>query len=77
MNTLGGDDPAHDLQPSEKDRLERKLRKDARDLLSARKDTRKPIARTIKQTKSLGANRDVHIRKRTNCGKEDVLEINC
>ena len=31
---LGGDDPDHDLSPEEKDRLERKLREQARKLLA-------------------------------------------
>jgi hypothetical protein len=31
-STLGGDDPAHDLPDSEKDKLERKLREEARRL---------------------------------------------
>ncbi len=33
-SNLGGDDPDHDLPPEEKDRLERKLRKEARKLLA-------------------------------------------
>jgi len=31
-STLGGDDPDHDLPPTEKDRLEAVLRKEGRDL---------------------------------------------
>jgi hypothetical protein len=31
-STLGGDDPAHDLSPEEKDRLEKKLRQEAEEL---------------------------------------------
>ena len=33
-SSLGGDDPDHDLSPEDKDRLERKLREEARKLLS-------------------------------------------
>jgi hypothetical protein len=32
-STIGGDDPAHDLDPDEKDRFERELRKSARELV--------------------------------------------
>lgn len=31
-STLGGDDPLHDLSPEEKDRIEKKLREEARKL---------------------------------------------
>jgi len=33
---LGGDDPSHDLSPAEKDKLERKLREEARKLFGAK-----------------------------------------
>lgn len=36
-STLGGDDPAYDLTPEEKDKEEKKLREEARKLLG-RKD---------------------------------------
>jgi len=33
-SSLGGDDPDHDLSPEEKDRIERRLRENARKLLA-------------------------------------------
>src|ERR1022692_1808068 len=35
-STLGGDDPSYDLTPEEKDRLERRLREEARKLLGGK-----------------------------------------
>ena len=47
VSTIGGDDPLHDLSPEEKDRKEKKLRKEARDLRrrGKHKDGRKKESR--------------------------------
>jgi len=34
--SLGGDDPGHDLEPAEKDRVEKRLREEARQLLGGK-----------------------------------------
>lgn len=58
--TLGGDDPAHDLTDREKDKIERKLREEARQLrytnrrLARQKEAR---AREISRRKSRRAHR--------------------
>ena len=58
--TLGGDDPAHDLTGDEKDKVERKLREEARKLrytnrrLARQKEAR---AREISRRKSRRAHR--------------------
>ena len=35
-SSLGGDDPGHDLDPAEKDRVEKQLREEARRLLGGK-----------------------------------------
>jgi hypothetical protein len=46
-STMGGDDPSHDLSPQEKDKLEKKLREEARKLLGGKnkKDRTKKLNR--------------------------------
>ena len=58
-STLGGDDPSYDLTPEEKDRLERRLREEARKLLGGknRKERNKKLDRAneISRKKSKSA----------------------
>ncbi len=46
-STLGGDDPRHDLEPSDKDKLEKRLREEARKLLGkkSKKERNKKLNR--------------------------------
>jgi hypothetical protein len=50
-STLGGDDPDHDLSDEEKDRRERELRRDARDLLE--KDKAKENKRLLNRARNI------------------------
>jgi hypothetical protein len=58
-STMSGDDPAYDLSPEEKDKLERSLREEARKLLGGknRKERNKRINRAneISRKKSKSA----------------------
>jgi hypothetical protein len=60
-STLGGDDPSHDLSPSEKDELEKQLREEARNMLGGRdkKERVKKLKRAneISRVKSKRAHR--------------------
>jgi hypothetical protein len=60
-STLGGDDPAHDLSPEEKDQEERRLRQETRHLLGGRnkRERTKMLNRAneISRTKSRRAHR--------------------
>ena len=59
-STLGGDDPLHDLDDDEKDRIERELRKKAREKGTRPKERNRLINRAneISRQKSKRAHQD-------------------